>query len=550
MDRRCAPTRAHVDRGSSIASHRRWSATTRPRLSTVTPSPRTTNLLAPPPAQLCVFDHALCFDGTDAVVSIDMSPDDVRARAAAVAAAEHREAAPDVAAATAAAAADESRGVPPLPSVPSLRFASVLGACQDARYGEPASLESSGCQWSPGPSRVPGAGSGSGGVPPAPATDFPLPLFARQWGPSNAGREFTFRGLPPSSLWPSPADGDGFGSTEAVAAAQRLGAPPLRPPPHAAAGARRAGGGAGRLQGDAAQKAAAAAAAQLIPGLSVSRRTFVDGRVVDWMDGALWIVALEGQAAGSPLAWWERVGVLYDARRHNASGWVPSAAAAADASGGDGFAAVPHVPFGSHPRDGYIRWLKRWQIASAQAIVMPPASGPPSSFNTARFRTGAQWPLPPIDAVAFAGQGGRDVASAARLSSWAAGELRLAAGPGAAAGFRDLAKVLSPRHLLCAPRGAVVGWKPKLFTGRADGWLHRQYAYATSGLAARGARSHPRYVPRHVTLLDLAAADGRRVWNIKQVRARAGAGAWRATVLASFVGTEWPAGTRRTHPSR
>ena len=52
-------------------------------------------------------------------------------------------------------------------------------------------------------------------------------------------------------------------------------------------------------------------------------------------------------------------------------------------------------------------------------------------------------------------------------------------------------------------------------------WLHRQYAYASAGLSAKGVRSHPRYVPRTVTILRLQATDGRYVWNMDEVRAGA-----------------------------
>ena len=141
------------------------------------------------------------------------------------------------------------------------------------------------------------------------------------------------------------------------------------------------------------------------------------------------------------------------------------------------FGSPPFVPFGAHPHDGHIRWLKRWQIASAAAIVR--GSGPPDTFNTARFRVNSQWPLPPMSTVVLAGEGGREVKGTSRLPDWLNGELRLAVGTDAAVAFASELD-LSPRHIVCAQRGAITGWKPKLFTGRADGCVERACASAHS----------------------------------------------------------------------
>lgn len=390
-------------------------------------------------------------------------------------------------------------------------------SCWDRRYNEPSAYEYSQCGTSPGTRREYAGDAPAPSVPEAelpdrgawgtsfsaageavrvgrhhPATDTSLPLGKRRWGPLNAGATFKVKELPPSAIWHAPvfdadadagADADdddaaeGGGEGASVGAAPAAAAAPLSTAPlavlrrlllrYATAGnAVRPGGGS----------AARPVEHPELPGLMLTRRTTVGGRQVDWADGPLWLVGLDTGKGHltDPLAWLSKVGILYDAQRHNATG-----------------------PWGSHPRDGFFHYLVRWQISAITSITPSPPTA-----NTARFRGGSQWgPLPAQSYVVFGGPGGVEVASAGELPPLPRALLDIAVQDGARTFFSPL------RHrynfdngrLLCAPRGAIVGTKPKFFTGRSDGWLFRQYGYMRSGQAAKGLQSHPKFSPRTVS---------------------------------------------------
>ena len=403
--------------------------------------------------------------------------------------------------------------------------------CTDARYDEPSAVEfDGGCAAHTGTARNRWSvltGAGAHPLPPRrPEADAPLPVTGRGWGPANSGRDGAkIRGVPSNIL---------FGGEEVAF-----------PAPAASAIAGDAGG-----------------------PLRVTRRTRVGPRTIDWVDGALWFVSLPSGAVRDEWKWWNRVGALYDALRNNATGWGGGGAATSNSAGGAGagsprrvlrpphaaaaaaaaaraaaatdasaaakdappppasrssadFSAVAGTYLGAHPHDGYIVWLKRWQIASWMAIVSSARTQ-----NTASFRINSQWPLPPMDALVLTGTGGEEIdgETMRALPPYQAASLRLATQPDtvrtSAGALRD---VYSSSHLLCSRRGAVPGPKPKLLTDRADGWLLRQYAYMMTGLAKEGERSHPRYVPRHVTFFDLPGrgedGEGGRVHNSAAVEA-------------------------------
>ena len=311
-----------------------------------------------------------------------------------------------------------------------------------------------------------------------PSTDSALPVGKRRWGPLNSGANFKFKELPPSTIFhrlvyegggegedgeeedgssASNSNGSGGGTRNAAAALRSLIARSLS-------------------RGSVLDSSGPSDHPSL-PGLRLSKRTTVGGRQVDWLDGPLWVIGLDNgkEFSADPLKWFSRVSLLYDAQRHNATG-----------------------PFGSHPRDGYLHHLVRWQIAAVTSITMEP-KGP----NTAKFRTGSQWgPLPPQEYVVFAGPGALEVQQVDSLHPLSRALLELSMQRGAKPFFSTLRDNYNIEHgrLLCSNRGAVLGSKPKFFTGRSDGWMFRQYGYMHSGLAGRGISdiSHPKVSPRKV----------------------------------------------------
>jgi hypothetical protein len=279
-------------------------------------------------------------------------------------------------------------------------------------------------------------------LPMRPATDFPLPLGRRRWGPQNRNGLLFFKEVTPAEVL--------GGATPPTV---------LR---------------SGPFQHEA------------VPGLRLRERTQVGDVTVDWVDGDLWIVGLDGQWDTNPFHWFSKVGTLYDARRANATG----------------------TGFGAHPSDGYIQWQSEEEIAQA-----PPTLRTKVTRNRAMFKVGPQWDLPSMDVVAFAGDGAVVLSGVSALHDWFASVLRLAAAPQSQLYFNDLISQYGPNKLLCARRGAIPSVKNKMFTGRADAWLFRQYAYVTTGLAAAGVPSHPHFPPRRVTILDRKGLNGRGIHN-------------------------------------
>ncbi len=327
------------------------------------------------------------------------------------------------------------------------------------------------------------------GAPAAPATDFPLPLSARRWGPSNRNG-LHFREVRPRDVWGDQPERvlSAFGEETGWLA---------RPRDEQAGGGGDESGDDGGLPGhfDTDIVSDAPFSPPGLPGLRVRMRTRAGDTTVDWLDGHAWMVGLSSGAARDPHAWLrDAAGPLFGALRGNRSGG-----------------------FGSHPHDGYMQFI------SAEAItVLESVAASPETPTRVTWRQGSQWALPPMQAVLFLGEGGAEVASTAALGDWPASMLRLSSPPGTTAFFKDLTSRLHERHLLCTPRPAVVtGAKPKLFTGRADAWLLRQYAYQAAGLSARGVLSHPRFPPRMVTILD------------GDLPGRAGAGGAGARLLAN-----------------
>ena len=170
---------------------------------------------------------------------------------------------------------------------------------------------------------------------------------------------------------------------------------------------------------------------------------------------------------------------------------------------------TPEYPGGCTPTEGAIR--SRWAALTGDgARPLPPRRpdsdspllvssrgwGPNNGGADLRFRGmpasslfgGEEMPPPAPELAVAAGAGGEEITSAAAgVGPWHAGTLGLAVQPDTRVVARGaLGDAYSTSRLLCSRRGVVTGAKPKLLTGRADGWLLRQYAYMATGLAAEG----------------------------------------------------------------
>jgi hypothetical protein len=202
-------------------------------------------------SELCVYDGAICYDGTDVIVAQD----------------------------------GVAEGSPELVD-PHLE-------CSDARFDEPSAFEYSHCVYQTSTARkYPGDGREPSTVPRDPVNDFPLPLSNRQWGPNNRGNGLSFRPMPAAAL---------FGASAADVSAGR--------PANSA----------------------------LPAGMGVSRVVTANGRTVSWVDGALWLGSLATGTDSNGFMWFPRVGMLYDALRHNVTL--------------------------THPNDGALVWRDLWQIS-------------------------------------------------------------------------------------------------------------------------------------------------------------------------------------------
>lgn len=147
---------------------------------------------------------------------------------------------------------------------------------------------------------------------------------------------------------------------------------------------------------------------------------------------------------------------------------------------------------------------------------------PPRLVRTrsrAQYKQGAQWRLPSIDTVVFAGPGAAAIKKVSELGEWFQASLKIATQPQTRAYGYDLVEHLGDDKLICARRGAVVGSKYRLFTSRADHWLFRAYGYREAGLIQQGVQPHSRYPPRKITVLDRESNIGRAIFNKKEVEA-------------------------------
>ena len=169
--------------------------------------------------------------------------------------------------------------------------------------------------------------------------------------------------------------------------------------------------------------------------------------------------------------------------------------------------------FLGHPNDGWLQHRQAGEITSQAGSI----SRVKVTSNRMTFKQGPQWDLPPMDYVLFTGDGAVVLNGVDRLNPWFRGTLELATQPHTKHFFNEVLGQLDDYHYLCTTRGGIPGVKNKFFTGRADAWMWRHYAYKALGLGAKGIRSHPRYPPRKVTIIDRKGLNGRGIYNKQEL---------------------------------
>ena len=382
-------------------------------------------------SETCVYDNVLCFDGKSPIVVVDKPVRDPE------------------------------------------RICDYTHSCQDFRYYEPSALEISGCAYSYTFDRPYNMSA-----PRRPASDFPLPLGRRRWGPQNRNGLLYFKEMSPEEIW----------GAELKSSAYKL---PPGSPGRAEALRRDLGGKRGRMMVSPSGSYAAPIErdgpydSPTVPGFRIAYTTRVGEKSIHWSEGHIWLAGIDGQWWFNPYHWWTKMGALYDAMRSNATS-----------------------EFGAHPHDGYLQWVQPGDMGSTKSISM----GKPT-LNRAKFRVGPQWDLPPMDNIIFTGDGAIVLKNRDALTSWFRSTMELATQPHSLHFFNDMLGTLNNDNIVCTTRGGMPGAKNKLFTARADGWMFRQYAYQYTGLAAAGVRSHPRYPPRKITVIDRKGMNGRGVYN-------------------------------------
>jgi hypothetical protein len=448
-------------------------------------------------SEICVYDGTLCFDGLSPVVVVER------------------------------------------PVREPERINDFTHSCMDPRFYEPSSLEDGGCAYMNSGMRK---SFNASRWPPEPQFDTPMSLRLRRWGAINRNGLLFFKEMSRDDVWGAQPE-NVYAPSSAVPAAQvdlarggagaasgaMGGAPALPPPPPPLSPA---------LLASRDTVVERFEPWEALPGLRMRRRTRVGNLTVDWLDGALWIAGIDGQWFSNPYHWFSKIGALFDAMRANAT-----------------------RSFGEHPSDGFPQFARSGTFGSRSSTVAHPQrgdfggtsdaivgpsidaaprlagaggggpvggsdggggggrSGMPepgrlhNPHNRLQWLVGPQWTLPPMDVVLFVGDGAYPLGSRAELKDWFRSTLDLAVQPHTRYFFNDALRLLSPTRLVCATKAVIPGAKNKLFTGRADAAMFRQYAYQVAGLPARGVLPHPRFPPRMITVLDRKGMNGRGIYN-------------------------------------
>jgi hypothetical protein len=344
----------------------------------------------------------------------------------------------------------------------------------DPRYYEPASLEDGGCSFFKAGERK----SYDFTKPPDYPTGYPMSLRLRRWGPLNRNGLLFFREMGKVEIWgdnPSHA----YAPIESIPDEffPYLAEDPVEPTP-----------------------TTTAPNATLVtipnehslpglPALKFSRQTRVGNMTIEWLDSPLWISGIDGQWFTNPFHWYSKIGTLYDSRRNNATGHP-------------------------HPADAYVAWAEPGEVGHKVTTTRNPRKGARASLKWTR---GSAWKFPPLDSVAYAGDGAQVLEARSGLGDWFARMLDIAAPSPSKHFFNDLLSKLSPNHIMCSRTGVIPGGKFKLFSGRADAALLRERAYHRAGLTQLGTSTKPLYPPRKITVIDRKGMNGRGIYNFKEI---------------------------------
>jgi hypothetical protein len=402
-------------------------------------------------SEICVYHGTFCFDGLSPLVTVDNPVRDPE------------------------------------------RINDYTHSCMDPRFYEPSSLEDGGCAYMNSGER---RSFNTSRWPPKPSIDTPMSLRLRRWGPINRNGLLFFKEVSPKEIWGDQPK-NVFGDENAV--------------PKKFQERNLALSSSKETTFDTMVDRFGPFQIPELPGLKIRKRTFVNNVTIDWLDGALWIAGIDGQWFSNPYHWFSKIGALFDSLRSN------------------------YTPFfGDHPSDGYPQWTRSGALGSRSSTIAHPQIGDiggtgdkggamnkdgsaagnlHNPFNKLRWLVGPQWRLPSMDFLFFAGDGANVLKDKTELKDWFRSTLELSIQPHTQFYFNDALKRLSPNRLVCSTTGVIPGGKNKLFTGRADAWLFRQYAYQMAGLHVKGISPHPKYPPRKITIIDRKGMNGRGIFN-------------------------------------
>lgn len=441
-------------------------------------------------SEICVYDGPLCYDGITPVVILDRPVKD------------------------------------------PVRLNDFTASCMDTRYYEPSSPEDF-CQFMQAGERS----SFDINKPRNPSQDTPLSLRRRRWGPINRNGLMMFRELSVEEVWGTQPE-NVWKSIDSID--QKYKASPNIVKYN----------GSNEIDDDSTLFPTEFLSQYLnqgssiediqdtvilregpfdvpgLPGLTVRRRTHSHNLTIDWIDDdVLWLAGLDGQWNANPYHWFSKIGALYDAQRANGSS---------------------SHEFGAHPMDSYPSFSPPGYFGNRattitykdmedlrKSLQANDGKGVPSSqqqskltinslefdnpFNHISWKVGPQWNIPPMDTILFVGDGAKEIKDIDNLGHWFKGTLKLATQPHTKSFFYNGMTKFSPNHLICSTKGVIPGGKNKFFTGRADAWLFRQYAYMEADLVKKGIKPHPLYPPRKITIIDRKGLVGRGIYNRDEV---------------------------------
>ena len=193
-------------------------------------------------SEICVYDGVMCYDGKSPIVAVET------------------------------------------PVREPERIVDYTHSCSDFRYYEPSAMEYSGCAYT-----YPFERQYKYEWPMRPASDFPLPLTRRRWGPQNRNGHLYFKEVTPSEIWGAPnapgsADGRAQGSPGITGEVQA----PFDVSP------------SGRWKSTLVNNTRFPFDNNLAKNLTIAKRTRIGNRTIDWVDGHLWLAGIDGQFWQNP----------------------------------------------------------------------------------------------------------------------------------------------------------------------------------------------------------------------------------------------------------